>query len=280
MLARRLPGILPSPTFEDAVETTTIHSVAGLVPENAGLVTRRPFRSPHHTVSEVALIGGGREPRPGEASLAHHGVLFLDEMPEFGRRVLDLLRQPLEDGVVRVSRAAGTVAFPARFLLVGAMNPCPCGFAGDPVRECRCTPGQVERYGGRLSGPLLDRFDLVIPVRGLDATELQGASVAEPSRAVQARVIRARQRQTERRASTRASVNAELASRVLHDVCGLDDAGQRMLERACRALHLSARAYHRLCRVARTVADLDASDRVRVEHLAEAISFRTRERPL
>ncbi len=277
MLARRLPGILPPVTFEEAVETTSIHSVVGLVPEEVGILRDRPFRAPHHTVSAVALIGGGREPKPGEASLAHNGVLFLDEMPEFRRQVLDVLRQPLEEGVVRISRSAGTAMFPACFLLVGAMNPCPCGFAGDTRRECRCTPWQVTRYQTRISGPLRDRFDLLVPVSSIPTVELVGPPDGECSADVQARVVRAHASQLSRSRDPEVGVrmNADLPHRVLDRVCQLDEAARRLLERAVSTFQLSARGYHRVQRVARTIADLDGAERVHAASIAEALSFRT-----
>src|SRR5690606_5988478 len=212
MLARRLPGVLPPLTVDDALEVTTVHAVAGLLGPNAGLMTRRPFRAPHHTISETALVGGGSLPRPGEISLAHHGVLFLDEAPEFSRRALEVLRQPLEQGTVVIARAARTAIFPARFTLVAAMNPCPCGFHGDPRRPCTCAPPQVRRYGGRLSGPLRDRLDLIVPLSALPAAELQASEPGEPSAAVRARVLAARARQAARGAGR---LNARLDGRRL-----------------------------------------------------------------
>jgi magnesium chelatase family protein len=270
MMARRLPGILPPLTFDEALEATSIHSVAGLIPSGSGLLTARPFRAPHHTVSDVALVGGGTLPRPGEISLAHHGVLFLDEMPEFSRHVLEVLRQPLEEGVVRVARAARTAAFPARFMLVGAMNPCPCGYAGDPARTCRCTPQQIDRYGARLSGPLRDRIDLGVPVTAVPPRELQQAPAGEGSTAIRIRVVAARQRQLARDGL----LNARLEGRRLREQVRLDQAGRRLLDRALGQLALSARSFDRLLRMARTIADLADSDTVGAEHLAEALQFR------
>jgi magnesium chelatase family protein len=276
-MARRLPGILPPLTFDEALEVTAVHSVAGLLPRGAGLLTDRPFRAPHHTISDIALIGGGAQARPGEVSLAHHGVLFLDEMLEFTRHVLEVLRQPLEDGSVVVARAARTAVFPARFVLVGAMNPCPCGFATDPARECRCTPQQVARYRSRLSGPLRDRLDLTVEVPALPP-EVLGmlgrTTVAESSAVVRERVIGARQRQLERYACDGLGTNAELTPALMARYCGTDAAGRRLLESALTRLALSARAYDRVHKVARTIADLGGADHIKADHIAEALQFR------
>ena len=274
MMARRVGGILPPLTFDEALEVTSVHSVAGLLPSGAGLLAARPFRAPHHTISDVALVGGGSQPRPGEVSLAHHGVLFLDEMLEFSRHVLEVLRQPIEEGVVTIARAARTAVFPARFMLVGAMNPCPCGFAGDPVRECRCTPPQVARYRGRLSGPLRDRLDLTVEVPAVPPAALGNSPRGETSAVVRERVIAARDRQAQRYADDRVRTNAELTPARMARFCDMDRDAVRVLNGAASRLALSARAYDRVRKVARTIADLDVAETIGGDHVAEALQFR------
>ncbi|OLE81518.1 MAG: hypothetical protein AUF76_12795 [Acidobacteria bacterium 13_1_20CM_2_65_9] len=274
MMARRVAGILPPLAFDEALEVTTMHSVAGLLRSGTGLLIERPFRAPHHTISHAALIGGGSLPRPGEVSLAHHGVLFLDEMLEFSRHVLEVLRQPLEEGRVTVARAARTSVFPARFMLVGAMNPCPCGFSGDPSRECRCTPQHIARYRDRLSGPLRDRLDLTVDVPALPPDILCESSAGEPSSSVRARVMAARARQQARYEGARVRTNAELTPSLMTRHCAIDRDGMRLLKSAIRRMALSARGYDRVRKVARTIADLAGSDPITADHVAEALQFR------
>src|SRR3954452_3845422 len=275
MMARRVSGILPPLSFDEALEVTAVHSVVGLLRAGEGLLTDRPFRAPHHTISNAALIGGGSQPRPGEVSLAHHGVLFLDEMLEFSRHVLEVLRQPLEEGRVAVARAARSVVFPARFMLVGAMNPCPCGFSTDPVRECRCTPRELARYRERLSGPLRDRLDLTVDVPAVPIDVLgDGEPGGEASADVRQRVVCARARQAARYASHGITTSAQLTPALMATYCGADRAALRVLQSAMQKMSLSARGYDRVRKVARTIADLAGEDRIASDHLAEALQFR------
>lgn len=278
LLARRLATILPPMTRDEALETTRIHSVAGLAQPGLGLLRERVFRAPHHSVSAAGMIGGGSPPRPGEISLASHGVLFLDELPEFPRHVLETLRQPLEDAVVTISRATGRASFPARFVLAAAMNPCPCGWAGREGRRCRCTPGMVDRYRGRLSGPLLDRIDLHVEVPAVRATDLARTAPGESSAKVRARVVAARERAHLRNRELGALWNAHLASRHLPVACRMSGNARAALDHAMDALALSARAHDRILKVARTIADLACAELIETPHIAEAVKYRTLDR--
>jgi magnesium chelatase family protein len=278
MLARRIPSILPPLTYEEALEVTKIHSIAGLLPPYASLLTERPFRSPHHTISDAALIGGGHVPRPGEVSLATHGVLFLDELPEFKRHVLDALRQPLEDGFVTVSRVTGAVTFPARFMLVASMNPCPCGYLGDPKRACRCSLREIRRYRSRLSGPLLDRIDIHIEVPALSVSELSSEREEEPSGRIRERVLRARKIQEERFKGKNIYANSQMTPRLIKRYCPTSPEGLELLGKAVEKLGLSPRSYHKILKLSRTIADLDGKDRIETEHIAEALQYRILDR--
>jgi magnesium chelatase family protein len=279
MLAKRLPTILPLMTLDESLETTKIHSVAGKMGKNVGLVSTRPFRSPHHTISDVALVGGGSNPQPGEISLAHNGVLFLDELPEFKRTVLEVMRQPLEDRIVSVSRARFSVEYPASFMLITAMNPCPCGYYNHPEKECVCPPGTVQRYLNKISGPLLDRIDIHIEVTPVSYNELSTERVSEKSTIVRKRVMNARAIQEKRYANSEGvHANAQMSSKQLKEICKIDEAGNQLLKTAMEKLGLSARAYDRILKVARTIADLDESEKIETNHLAEAIQYRSLDR--
>ncbi len=279
MLAKRLPGILPPPTLQEALETTKIHSVAGKLENHTSLLAVRPFRSPHHTVSDVALVGGGSYPQPGEISLAHNGVLFLDELPEFKRTVLEVLRQPLEDRVMTVNRARFSAEYPAGFMLVASMNPCPCGFYNHPEKECLCAPGLVQKYLNRISGPLLDRIDIHIEVTPVPFNELSLTKPTEKSRTIRDRGVKARAIQAARYKNSQGIYcNAQIQAKQMHDVCRIDSAGSLLLKTAMEKLDLSARAYDRILKVSRTIADLGNSDPIKAEHLAEAIHYRSLDR--
>ena len=279
MMAKRMPGIMPPLTLDEALETTKIHSVAGIKRGDISLITTRPFRSPHHTISDVALVGGGSNAMPGEISLAHNGVLFLDELPEYKRQVLEVLRQPLEDGKMCVSRSKLTVTYPSRFMLVAAMNPCPCGHYGDPLHECTCSPGQVQRYMSRISGPLLDRIDIHCHIQSVPFADLQKMSRGESSASIRERVVQARRIQTERFAGVDGvHCNAMMTERMLHQYAAPDAQGLNMLRVAMERLRLSARAYSRILKVARTVADLAGAEKIEPSHIAEAISYRALDR--
>ena len=279
MLAKRLPTILPPLSLQEALETTKIHSVAGKLPENATLVSRRPFRSPHHTISDVALVGGGGNPQPGEISLAHNGVLFLDELPEFKRTVLEVMRQPMEERKVTISRAKVAVDFPASFMLMASMNPCPCGFYNHPERECTCPPGAVQKYLNKISGPLLDRIDLHVEVTPVAFNELSSTKPQENSATIRERVIAAREKQAERyKENPGIYCNAQISSKMLKEICVINQVGANLLKTAMEKLNLSARAYDRILKVSRTIADLSLSDDIKPEHLAEAIQYRSLDR--
>jgi magnesium chelatase family protein len=280
MLAKRLPSVLAPLSFEEALETTKIHSVAGVLNAKAGLVTQRPFRSPHHTISDAGLIGGGAIPRPGEVSLAHNGVLFLDELPEFPRNVLEVMRQPLEDYTVTIARAAMSLSFPSRFMLAAAMNPCPCGYFNDKSRQCNCTPPMIQRYISKVSGPLLDRIDIHIEVPAVQYKELRGGAAAEGSAEIRGRVLAARERQRKRfkQAGEKIYANSQMSTRQIRTYCELGPDAERLLERAMQQQGLSARAHDRILKVSRTIADLAGAESLELGHIAEAIQYRTLDR--
>ena len=279
MMAKRLPSILPPLSLAESLETTQIHSVAGKLGENMSLISQRPFRAPHHTISQVALVGGGANPKPGEISLAHNGVLFADELPEFNKATLEMLRQPLEDRKITISRAKYTVEYPCSFMFVASMNPCPCGYYNDPTHKCVCTPGQIQRYLNKISGPLLDRIDIQIEITPVPFKDISRATQGESSASIRERVIKARQIQEQRFREHRGiHCNAQMTERMIHQYAEPDEAGIDMLRAAMERLNLSARAYNRILKVARTIADLDASPNVLPQHLAEAISYRNLDR--
>ncbi len=274
LLARAMPGILPKLTIDEALDVTRIYSVADQLTPGEPLVRQRPFRSPHHTVSYAGLVGGGRWPKPGEISLAHRGVLFLDELPEFGARMLEMLRQPLEDKVVSISRSAGSLTYPANFTLIAAMNPCPCGHFGNPLKECTCSPTMVKAYQKKISGPLMDRIDIHVEVPAVPFEKLSSQRVGEPSARVRERVEAARARQRERFTGTPLQTNADMGPAEIRKFCPLDDTSANLLKAAMQQMQLSARAYHRILKLARTIADLAGTESIQTAHLAEAIQYR------
>jgi len=280
MLAKRLPTILPDMNFEESLETTKIHSVMGLIPAESSLIVIRPFRNPHHTISDAGLIGGGQIPKPGEVSLSHHGVLFLDELPEFRKNVLEVMRQPLEEERVTISRAATSLTYPARFMLVAAMNPCPCGYYSDPSNECTCTVPQIQRYRSKISGPLMDRIDIHIEVPAVKYRDLSSRDPGEASREIKKRVDAARRTQLERFKGMKIYSNAQMTNRHIKKFCPIDDASQKLLELAIDKFGLSARAYTRILKVARTIADLEGKENIEAAHLSEAIQYRSLDRNL
>ena len=277
LIARAMTSILPSMSLDESLEVTRIYSITDQLPAETPLIRTRPFRAPHHTISHAGLVGGGRVPRPGEISLAHRGVLFLDELPEFGKRILEVLRQPLEDKVVTISRAQGSFTFPANFMLVGAMNPCPCGYFGDTMRQCTCAPAAISSYQKRISGPLLDRIDIHLQVPRVDYQKLSEKRAGEGSETIRERVETARQIQFKRFKGTRLVSNADMTPKEIRQYCPLDEAGEALMKTAMRQLRLTARGYHRVLKLSRTIADLAASDVIKTEHLAEALQYRQTE---
>ena len=278
MLAKRIPSILPDMTFEESLETTKIYSIAGALSDNISLIKSRPFRAPHHTISAAGLSGGGRIPRPGELSLAHHGVLFLDELPEFPRVSMEVLRQPMEDGTITISRVSGTLTYPCEVMLVCAMNPCPCGYFGHPTKKCTCAKGTPAKYLSKVSGPLLDRLDIHIEVPQVDFKKLSDDTLAESSKEIKKRVNAARKIQQQRLAGTGISCNSKMTAALTRKYCVLDEKSKQLLEKSFDALGLSARAYDKILRVARTIADLDASENITAEHVTEAVQYRSLDR--
>jgi magnesium chelatase family protein len=276
MLARSLPGILPPLDFEEILEVTKIYSVSGLLGVDKQVITERPFRSPHHTSSDISLVGGGRYPRPGEITLAHRGVLFLDELPEFSRSVLEVLRQPLEDGLVNVARATQSITFPAQFLLVASQNPCPCGYLGDDTKNCICTPIQINRYKKKISGPLIDRIDMHLEVPRVDIEKLSGPTSGEPSADVKKRVIAARERQAKRFQGRKVKYNSEMTQKDIGELIMMKDEAEVLLKQAAKSLGLSARSYFRVIKLAQTIADLDKAEKIAEAHVAEALQYRSR----
>lgn len=275
MMARRIPTILPDLSFEEALETTKIHSIAGILPKDKPIITTRPFRSPHHTVSGISLVGGGRIPKPGEISLAHYGVLFLDELPEFKKDVLEVMRGPLEDGVVTISRVNATLTYPCDFIFVASMNPCPCGFYGSKDKECTCSPQAISKYMGKISGPLLDRIDIQIEVSPVKYQKLSNEENIETSEEIKKRVNKARKIQMERYKDEKIYSNSELTPKLIEKYCKLNENSKKILQASFEKLGLSARAYGRILKVARTIADLDGKDNISEEHITEAIQYRS-----
>ncbi len=279
MMAKRLPSILPPLSLSESLETTQIHSIAGKLQRNSGLITQRPFRSPHHTISEAALVGGGTNPMPGEITLSHHGVLFCDELPEFSKHTLEVLRQPLEDRIITISRAKYTITYPCSFMFVASMNPCPCGYYGDPTHHCVCSPGQIQKYLAKISGPLLDRIDIQCEIAPIPFKDISQAKQGEPSKTIRERVILAREMQTERfKDYSHIHCNAQMSERMIHEFAEPDEESLDLLRVAMEHLKLSARAYNRILKVARTIADLDSSPKVKTQHIAEAIGYRSLDR--